>query len=247
MPPQPIIFDNAPDRPIVSALVSAYNAEKWIDGCIKDLLAQTILGDLQIVVIDSGSDDATPDLVHGHIDTGRITYIRTQHREHLYRAWNRGLALSRGRHITIANVDDRHAPQALEALSSALDESDDVALVYATGFYTTSETFSWDDPHAVGRLEAREFSPHDLKRECYIHPHPMWRAALHEKYGLFDESFTSAGDYEWFLRLIAGGERFLYLPRALSIMYKTDKTLGNAKMAVSVAETRRAQMMWGRR
>ena len=43
----------------VSAIVSVYKAERFIKGCLEDLLSQTLFqkGDLEIIIVNSGSPE----------------------------------------------------------------------------------------------------------------------------------------------------------------------------------------------
>jgi hypothetical protein len=56
------------------------------------------------------------------------------------------------------------------------------------------------------------------------HNHPMWRRTLHDKYGKFDESFKSAGDWEFWLRCcVAGDSKFKKLNDVLGLYYFNPK------------------------
>lgn len=64
---------------IVSAIVSTYNNEKFIEGCLRDLLNQTLGDRLEIIVIDSGSEENEGAVVRKFQETHRhIKYIRTE-------------------------------------------------------------------------------------------------------------------------------------------------------------------------
>jgi glycosyltransferase involved in cell wall biosynthesis len=154
----------------------------------------------------------------------------------LYEAWNVLIKASSGDYIVPANVDDKFSPDYIEIMSAHLDADKNLSLVYPSGFYTDDKEATWEDKRAYARLPASPFRTHFFMHGCYIHPHPMWRRSLHDKYGWFDETLKSAGDYEWYLRLAAGGEAFAYEARPLSLMYKGGDTLGNSNMALSAAE-----------
>src|ERR1700728_2286412 len=100
--------------PRVSVLVSTYNAEKYIRACLADLEAQTIAGQIEIIVIDSGSQQNERAIVEEfQTRYSNIRYVRTDS-EPLYAAWNRGIQLARANYITNANSDDAHRADALE-------------------------------------------------------------------------------------------------------------------------------------
>ena len=105
----------------VSAIISTYNAADLIRGCLEDLLNQTLYekGELEIVVIDSGSSENEGEIVLGapkRKTPNRVPEDRGA-RESIYRAWNRGIRMAKGRYLTNANTDDRHESDSLEKLA----------------------------------------------------------------------------------------------------------------------------------
>ena len=70
-------------------------------------MRQTVRRQLEVIVIDSGSQQNEARIVKRFIERyPQIRYYRTRRRETQYRAWNRALALARGRYITTANTDE---------------------------------------------------------------------------------------------------------------------------------------------
>lgn len=187
----------------VSALVSTFNAERFLVGCIQDLEDQTIAERLEIVVIDSGSEQNEKVIVREfqqHYDN--IRYVRTENREPLYAAWNRGIRLARGRYLTNANTDDRHRRDAFERMAAVLDMRPDVALVYGDVIKTEIENEVYDHCTPSGRYRWYDWDRYLLlTRGCFIGPQPMWRKSVHDRYGYFDERLVTSGDYEFWLRI----------------------------------------------
>lgn len=187
--------------PKVSAIVSTYNAEAFIKGLLDDLLKQTIVKKLEIIVIDSGSTQNEGAIVKEfQAKHPNIKYLRTE-RETVYKAWNRGIEMATGEYITNANTDDRRRVDAYEVMSKELDKNPDIALVYSDIAITTlpNETFECNSANGVF-----QFSEHDrnllLNGQCYLGPMPMWRKAIHEKVGFFDSDFVTSGDLEFWTR-----------------------------------------------
>jgi tetratricopeptide (TPR) repeat protein len=67
---------------LVSAIVSVYNSERFIRGCIEDLEAQTIADRLEIIVIDSCSPQKECEIIEEmQHKYNNIKYIRTDKRK----------------------------------------------------------------------------------------------------------------------------------------------------------------------
>jgi len=200
-----------PENPIISAIVSTYNAEKFIEGLLVDLLSQTIADQTEIIVIDSGSEQNEKEIVERYQKKYQnIRYLRTE-RETVYQAWNRGVKMARGKYLTNANTDDRHRPDAFELHCNTLEEHPEIALVYGDCMITfePNETFYKNSAQGI-----YQFHEHDvdvlLDGKCYVGPMPVWRASLHKKHGFFNEYFVTSGDYEFWTRLAVEGEQFLH-------------------------------------
>jgi hypothetical protein len=186
----------------ISAIVSTYNAEKFMEGCLEDLESQTIADQIEIIVVDSASKQQEGDIVRSFQKRcGNIRYLRTEERETVYGAWNRGIAMARGDYLTNANTDDRHRNDAFEQMVTVLDESPDVALVYADVLKTRAENQPYDQGRAGERIGWFDWDRRLLlQKGCFIGPQPMWRRRVHDTFGGFDERIVSSGDYEFWLR-----------------------------------------------
>ncbi|MEG4074105.1 FkbM family methyltransferase [Microcoleus sp. Pol14C2] len=223
----------------VSAIVSTYNSEKFIRGCLQDLVEQTLYkqGQLEIIVIDSGSQENEQSVVREfQAKYPNIVYDRTSDRETLYAAWNRGIKMSRGDYMTNANTDDRHRPDALESMAKYLDENAEVSLVYADQLITNTVNDTFATTQAQKRWNWPAFDYSELERRCIIGPQPMWRKSLHEKYGYFRTEFTAAGDYEFWLR-IGKTEKIVHLPEILGLYCENPQGLEHSS-PISQQETR---------
>lgn len=210
---------SAPGKYLVSAIVSAYRAEEFLEGCLDDLLSQTIADRLEILVIDSASPEREGEIVRSYQEKhGNIRYVRTPRRETIYAAWNRGVALATAPHLTNANADDRHRKDALETLVTALEEHPEADLAYAGYYETSRKNDSWDSGSSRKEKMPPEFRRDLLLLDCYVGPQPVWRKALHEEFGLFDDRMKVAGDLEFWLR-VAEQRRFVRVPELLGLYY----------------------------
>jgi glycosyltransferase involved in cell wall biosynthesis len=224
----------------VSAIVSTYNAERFIRGCLEDLLAQTLYqqGGLEIIVVDSGSQQNERAVVAEFQKKYRsITYIRTAARETVYAAWNRGIKTASGQYITNANTDDRHRKDALEVMAYVLENNPGIGLVYADVIITETENETFDKHTPAGAYQWLDYDRELLSVGCFMGPQPMWRIALHGKYGYFDETFSSSGDWEFWLR-IAEDTAFLHIPEFLGLYLRSPHSLEHQNTGNRIKEDR---------
>lgn len=234
-------------QPLVSAIVSTYNAERFMRACLEDLEAQTIADRLEVIVVDTGSPQNEGAIVREFQQRyDNIVYIRTARRQSLYAAWNRGIQAARGKYITNANTDDRHKHDAFERLVATLEGRPDIALVYANAHVTTTENETFANHTRVGELNWPYFDPLELLKRCCVGPQPMWRKRLHETYGYFDESFEVAGDWEFWLR-IAENETFLHLREVLGLYLSSPTGVENRNAARLGQENLRVRQRYGHR
>ena len=229
------------DEVVVSAIVSTFNSELYLRGCLDDLLSQTIADRIEIIIIDSASTQNEWEIVREYQQQhGNVTYIRTATRETIYAAWNRVVRAARGKYLTNANTDDRHRRDALERMAVELEARADVAVVYADSAVTEVANSEFDMAPLIGHFRWPDFDARRLFEVCYVGPQPMWRRDLHDVYGEFESSFEVAGDYEFWLRLVAR-ERFYHIPEVLGLYLVSSGSLEHRNRQVCEQESELAR------
>lgn len=224
------------ETPLVSVLVSTYNSEEYMRGLLDDLEAQTIAGKTEIIIVDSGSQQNERAIVDAYQrQYPNIRYLRTEKRESVYMAWNRAIQMARGKYLTNANTDDRHAPDAFEIMSGIMEDQPTIGLVYADCAITHKKNTTLSQGPIFGRFRWPEPDRRLLFQVCYIGPQPMWRRALNEEFGGFDEKMTSAGDYEFWLR-ISNKTGFKHIPQVLGLYLMAEQSIEHRQTSVSVNE-----------
>jgi glycosyltransferase involved in cell wall biosynthesis len=184
----------------VTAVVSAYYAEEYLDGRITNLLEQDEHPHI-IAIAQKGSKEA--EILAGY---DKVLTILTNDVPGIYEAWNIGIKAAQTPYITNANCDDRLYPGALKRMADILDKETTYGVVYANQDIVTE---IGGDP--IGQFTWAEGGLPELMKGCFIGPMPMWRRKLHDRYGYFDENYKSAGDYEYWLRLANGGVKFYHV------------------------------------
>ncbi len=90
---------------LVSVVVPVYNLEKYIENCLKSIVAQTYKN-LEIICIDDGSTDGSARIIKEFAGTDeRIKYFY-QRNQGLSATRNEGIRISTGEYILFIDADD---------------------------------------------------------------------------------------------------------------------------------------------
>lgn len=99
----------------ISVIIPAYNAEKYIGECLDSILSQQV-PDVEIICVDDGSTDSTPDIIDRYkCLTERVKALH-QKNSGQGAARNAGVALADGEYIKFIDADDFLMPDALERM-----------------------------------------------------------------------------------------------------------------------------------
>lgn len=112
---------------LVSIIMPAYNAEKYIAQAITSVLEQSF-GNWELIIINDGSIDATVSIVQS-FDDDRINFIDLEKNSGVSAARNVGLSRVRGEYITFLDADDVLPPRSLEIRVQYLESHSEVDLV----------------------------------------------------------------------------------------------------------------------
>jgi glycosyltransferase involved in cell wall biosynthesis len=109
--------------PKLSIIVTAYNIEAFIDECLRDIAGQT-LRDIEIIVVDDGSSDGTPDRIRAFAgrDPRIVPLLQSENSiGGVATAANIGMDRATGEFIGFADGDDRYDPTMFEKLVHAAE------------------------------------------------------------------------------------------------------------------------------
>ena len=197
----------------VSAIASLYKGRRYIEAFLENITAQTIFDRSELIIIDADSPEGEDEIIVDYQKVyPNIIYKRMNYRIGIYDAWNVGIRMARGKFLTNTNLDDLRRRDSFELQANALDQHASVDVTYQDFFYSFDASLSFDEVAKFGfKSELPIVTPHNLLAFNSPHNAPMWRKISHEQIGLFDTSFKSAGDWEFWLRCISMGRRFLKL------------------------------------
>lgn len=131
---------------ILSLVIPAYNSEKFLDKCIQSMLHPDVLQDIEIIVVNDGSTDRTPEIATSYCgqypDTVRL--INQENKGH-GGALNTGCAAASGKYLKVIDADDwvvtEHLPSFIQKLSEC--KSDVVLTPHHTIDISNGEVCGW--------------------------------------------------------------------------------------------------------
>jgi GT2 family glycosyltransferase len=197
-----------PNGPAVTVAIVTRQQAHYLRGAIESVLAQTF-DDVEIVVCDDGSTDATTEVVAGFGD--RVRYLSHGRQLGVAEARNSCLAASRGRFIAWLDSDDVYHPHMLETQSLVLDREPEVLLVHG-GFELIDvegrRLADWPPPFDRDVVEIGSDALGELLLANYVSaPTVMVRRELYDRVGGYLHSLRrSSEDWEMWLRAAAVGD-----------------------------------------
>lgn len=119
--------------PLVSVIMPAYNAERFIAEAIDSVLNQTVKN-IELIVVDDCSSDGTCRIVEEYTQKdSRVKLLRNEHNLQVAQTRNRGLEICRGEYVALLDSDDLWYPTKLEKQINAagIENADIVYCSYA--------------------------------------------------------------------------------------------------------------------
>ncbi len=230
-------FREAARAPTVSVLMASYRPGAYVSRALGSVLAQS-LGDLEIVVVDDGSDDGSVELVERVMERDpRVRLLRSSRNGGPARARNLALEVATGSWLAIVDADDIIHPQRFERLIAAAEalEADIVA----------DDMLEFFDDGSPARLLLDDgmTQPQPLSAVDWIlagirpgspalgYLKPMFRARIVEG-RRYDESLRIGEDFDFVLRLLLAGASAWVIPEPW-YLYRKHRRSASHRLSVA--------------
>lgn len=182
-----------PTNPKVSIVLPTYNQAQFLREAITGIVEQTF-SDYELVVVDDGSTDSTPELLRELGSEVAFKHI-TQSNRGLARALNRGFSDTVGEYLTWTSSDNIMLASMLEVLASALDDDPALGVAYADWFFINEQG------DQIGRYRTLDFDRHLLLRQNFVHCCFLFKRECLERAGGYDPAFKYYEDWEFWVRV----------------------------------------------
>jgi len=184
----------------VSIIIPVYNLEKYLPECIDSVINQTY-PDLEIIAVNDGSTDGSLKILKKYSDKLNII---SKENGGISSALNAGIKVATGEWIKRLDCDDVLYPTAIEELILEANKLKDKkhTILYANHDYIDS------DGKIIGQKIEPNYNQLDsfdfnviLLDHCIGHQDTtLIHKSTIEEYGMYEETASSAEDYEMWLR-----------------------------------------------
>jgi len=196
------VVSAAASQPLVSIVTPSFQQAEYLRTCIDSVLGQDYPR-IEYSVRDGGSTDGSVAILESY--GARLKWVSGPDGGQAA-AVNAGLGQAQGEIVGYLNSDDWLEPGAVAAAVRALTARPEIDVVFGQATVV----------NAVGdRLQpfpTQNFDPEIFIQHCFIsQPAAFWRRSVHDRFGHFSPDFEHTLDYEFWVRLLQGGARFLHV------------------------------------
>jgi glycosyltransferase involved in cell wall biosynthesis len=185
------------DKPLVSVIIPAYNAEAWIVETVSSALAQTYTP-VEIIVVDDTSKDGTLRALESF--KRRIRVLQNTTNLGVSGSRNRGIATAAGHYIALLDHDDLWHPEKISRQMDLFQKIPNLGLVYSDANIETQEGNQWRYSQASMPYRGLVFK--QLIKENFIAcATSVIPQSVLAEVGLFNEKLKILEDHDLFLRI----------------------------------------------
>lgn len=201
------------NQPLVSVIVPVYNRAASIGECVQSILAQEVT-DLELIVVDDGSTDSTPEVLDALAAADARVRLVRQANAGVSAARNLGLSLARGKWIAFVDSDDVVSPAHLNLIVQEDRPGIDLLVTTEIGLRLRGGRVVLPQTAASQREEAASAAHYMLnaynpwRNPLYSIEDKFFRRALIEAHALrFDETMSLGEDQVFLMAYLqhAGG------------------------------------------
>jgi len=204
-------------------VIPTYNRAASIVAAVRSVLSQT-WGDFELLVIDDGGSDETPELLH-RLGDPRITLLRHASNRGAAAARNTGINAASGEFVAFLDSDDQWLARKLELQLAALKAAPSGQAVSCHGV----QMHLLD--HGIEREQVSEPTTDWFARlalGCDLSPGTtlLARREAFARIGLMDETLPRFEDWDWLLRYAQAGGGIVALREVLAHVWNRRGRMG---------------------
>lgn len=191
------------NNPVISVVMSVYNAEKYLDEAIESILNQTHK-DFEFIIINDGSIDKSLEIIEKYKQQDERIVLISRENKGLIASLNEGIEKARGKYIARMDADDISLPKRFEEQLKIMENDKEIVVCG-----------SWINVFGENRKEKiskyfqydKQIKANLIMSCCFAHPSVMMRRdAFVDNNIWYDENFKNAEDYHLWTQLAKVGK-----------------------------------------
>jgi glycosyltransferase involved in cell wall biosynthesis len=196
--------------PRVSIIMAAYQAEATVGAAVSSVLWQSY-PDRELIVVDDGSSDRTPDIAEAHPG---LRVIR-QDNAGVAAARNRGLRETSGELVAFFDADDLLFERHLEALVELYDRHG--GIISPNHFALLPEGIHPSRVRYKGRFPPPQRQRRAILEQNFVSIMSLFPMRIVDTIGPLSEDLRHVEDWEFWIRAVFAGYRVTLQPRPLAL------------------------------
>jgi glycosyltransferase involved in cell wall biosynthesis len=190
---------NINNKPLVSVIMAACNAEKYIDEAIMSVINQTYTN-WELIIVDDKSEDKTSYIIGRYSkEDPRIKTFRNTSREGQALARNRAVSNAEGVYLAILDSDDIALPRRLETQVDFLEANKDIAVLGSFVDLIDSKSRKFGTKEKACDVLGIHFCL--ILQSQFIHSSVTMRREVFDWASGYDTDYLYAEDYDLWSRL----------------------------------------------
>jgi GT2 family glycosyltransferase len=249
----------------ISVVILSWNDASFLKECLESLEDPNRTYSLEVIVVDNGSTDGTPEMVEERFP--HVKVIRNGRNLGFPMGNNVGIEACCGKYVCLLNSDIKVLGQCLQTLLGYMDQHPDIGMVgprilnrdgthqsscrrfpslwnnfcSATGLASLSENSRLFSGEHMIFFKGDHLMDVDVLVGCFW----MVRREAINKFGLLDEGFFMyAEDIDWCKRCWNAGWRVVFYPEAESIHYRGGSSTKKNPVWLAVTQQRSVLRYW---
>lgn len=185
------------DIPLISVIMPAYNAEKYIFEAINSIIDQTY-NNWELIIVDDASTDGTNQIIDSFTDP-RIKVFKNSQNMGIAFSTNRGIKESRGEYFALMDDDDIAISYRFEKTLAFLENNPQIDIV-GGGAIAIGEEGSDFKNMAIPRLNPKMIKAYLLFKDCMLNGTVlMRRSVIYDNNIWYKDACFGMQDYMFFV------------------------------------------------
>ena len=180
----------------VSVIVPVYNSEKYLGKCLDSLINQT-LSEIEIICVDDGSTDASPEILIDYREKDNRIKIFTQKNKDVGAARGAGVEIAKGKYIAFVDNDDCLTLDGLEKLYNYAEANNSDLVLFNVGvFYSDTNSFDFPEYYNLDKyfhdkinFDRNQFTAKDVRNLIMSNFEVWYKLYKNELFKKYDDFY----------------------------------------------------------